>query len=257
MTRALQKLPVAHRTVATCSSTRCTRHNLSPTSHRQPPTSTRLLQGTALLPTTRTITRYNRSHSRSNRNTQVVRASFLGVGAPEAILVGVVALIVFGPKGLAQAAKSLGATLRAFQPTIRELTQVSNELKSTLEQEIGINEIRQEFSNPPRVPTPLPKRDEINNDDDDDNDKQGGGLSSVADSLTSSIKGAKDAAASSLDPDIVRKREDAAKMAWGGAAAAALTTGGGIDGMSIEELEAELQRRKASANVPKELSSED
>jgi hypothetical protein len=27
--------------------------------------------------------------------------SFLGVGAPEAILVGIVALLVFGPKGLA------------------------------------------------------------------------------------------------------------------------------------------------------------
>jgi len=28
--------------------------------------------------------------------------SFLGVGAPEALLVGVVALVVFGPKGLAE-----------------------------------------------------------------------------------------------------------------------------------------------------------
>ena len=62
-----------------------------------------------------------------------MRASFLGVGAPEAILVGVVALVVFGPKGLAQAAKGLGNTLRAFAPTIRELTSVSQELKSTLE----------------------------------------------------------------------------------------------------------------------------
>lgn len=32
---------------------------------------------------------------------QVVAQSFLGVGAPEALLVGVVALVVFGPKGLA------------------------------------------------------------------------------------------------------------------------------------------------------------
>jgi sec-independent protein translocase protein TatA len=32
---------------------------------------------------------------------QVVAQSFLGVGAPEAILVAVVALVVFGPKGLA------------------------------------------------------------------------------------------------------------------------------------------------------------
>ena len=32
---------------------------------------------------------------------QTVQMSFFGVGAPEALLVGVVALVVFGPKGLA------------------------------------------------------------------------------------------------------------------------------------------------------------
>jgi len=31
-----------------------------------------------------------------------VRASLLGVGAPEALVIGVVALLVFGPKGLAE-----------------------------------------------------------------------------------------------------------------------------------------------------------
>lgn len=39
---------------------------------------------------------------RSTAAAQPVRAAFFGVGAPEAILVGVVALVVFGPKGLAQ-----------------------------------------------------------------------------------------------------------------------------------------------------------
>jgi hypothetical protein len=33
-----------------------------------------------------------------------------------------------------QAAKSLGQTLRAFQPTIREVVEVSQEIKGTLEQ---------------------------------------------------------------------------------------------------------------------------
>ncbi len=33
---------------------------------------------------------------------KVTTIAFLGVGAPEAVLVGVVALIVFGPKGLAE-----------------------------------------------------------------------------------------------------------------------------------------------------------
>lgn len=36
-----------------------------------------------------------------------------------------------------QAAKSVGSTLRSFAPTIREITSVSQELKSTLEQASG------------------------------------------------------------------------------------------------------------------------
>ncbi|KAG6525294.1 hypothetical protein ZIOFF_015249 [Zingiber officinale] len=83
---------------------------------------------------------------------KVVRASLFGVGAPEALVIGVVALLVFGPKGLAEAssffehptlqiARNLGKTLRAFQPTIRELQDVSREFKNTLEREIGIDEV--------------------------------------------------------------------------------------------------------------------
>ncbi|KAG6486735.1 hypothetical protein ZIOFF_055314 [Zingiber officinale] len=34
---------------------------------------------------------------------KVVRASLFGVGAPKALVIGVVALLVFGPKGLAEA----------------------------------------------------------------------------------------------------------------------------------------------------------
>ncbi|CAL9008717.1 unnamed protein product [Prunus brigantina] len=71
----------------------------------------------------------------------VVYASLFGVGAPEALVIGVVALLVFGPKGLAEVARNLGKTLRAFQPTIRELQDVSREFKSTLEKEIGLDDI--------------------------------------------------------------------------------------------------------------------
>lgn len=39
---------------------------------------------------------------RGDDGAQVVQQSFFGVGAPEALLVGVVALVVFGPKGLAE-----------------------------------------------------------------------------------------------------------------------------------------------------------
>ncbi|GMH08972.1 hypothetical protein Nepgr_010812 [Nepenthes gracilis] len=72
---------------------------------------------------------------------KVVHASLFGVGAPEALVIGVVALLVFGPKGLAEVARNLGKTLRAFQPTIRELQEVSREFKSTLEREIGLDDI--------------------------------------------------------------------------------------------------------------------
>ncbi|KAH7853220.1 hypothetical protein Vadar_000198 [Vaccinium darrowii] len=71
-----------------------------------------------------------------------VYASLFGVGAPEALVIGVVALLVFGPKGLAEVARNLGKTLRQFQPTIKELQEVSREFKSTLEREIGLDEIQ-------------------------------------------------------------------------------------------------------------------
>ncbi|KAL6953650.1 hypothetical protein U1Q18_004608 [Sarracenia purpurea var. burkii] len=78
---------------------------------------------------------------------KAVYASLFGVGAPEALVIGVVALLVFGPKGLAEVARNLGKTLRAFQPTIRELQEVSREFKSTLEREIGLDEIQSSTQN--------------------------------------------------------------------------------------------------------------
>ncbi|XP_051121868.1 sec-independent protein translocase protein TATB, chloroplastic [Andrographis paniculata] len=74
-------------------------------------------------------------------------ASLFGVGAPEFLVIGVVALLVFGPKGLAEAARSLGKTIRSFQPTIRELQEVSREFKSSLEREIGLDEVDSPSSN--------------------------------------------------------------------------------------------------------------
>ncbi|CAI0403245.1 unnamed protein product [Linum tenue] len=83
----------------------------------------------------------HKERKRRCNGSRVVRASLFGVGAPEALVIGVVALLVFGPKGLAEVARNLGKTLRAFQPTIRELQEVSREFKSTLEKEIGLDEI--------------------------------------------------------------------------------------------------------------------
>ncbi|XP_021892152.1 sec-independent protein translocase protein TATB, chloroplastic isoform X2 [Carica papaya] len=89
---------------------------------------------------------------------KVVHASLFGVGAPEALVIGVVALLVFGPKGLAEVARNLGKTLRAFQPTIRELQDVSREFKSTLEREIGLDELSTPSSyrsNATNIPSPI------------------------------------------------------------------------------------------------------
>lgn len=102
-----------------------------------------------------------------------------GVGAPEALVIGVVALLVFGPKGLAEVARNLGKTLRAFQPTIRELQEVSREFKSTLEREIGLDEMPSStqntlnrnspyLSNVPLTPSPVTSAEETGSDADPD-----------------------------------------------------------------------------------------
>ncbi|KAG1674274.1 hypothetical protein FOA52_013463 [Chlamydomonas sp. UWO 241] len=165
--------------------------------------------------------------------------SFLGVGAPEALLVGVVALVVFGPKGLADAAKSLGTAVRSFQPAIKEVVGVSQELKATLDRELGLDELREAARPQPRVMPPGPARE-------------------------------------MMDPDIEAKRAEAAKMAWGSdfnqdgtlkvpqplptitavlppaaQEPAPMAAAGGADkkdlsAMSMEDLEAELTRRKAA-----------
>ena len=51
------------------------------------------------------------------------------IGVPELIIIFIVALIVFGPKKLPELGKSLGKGLAEFR-------KASNELKSTIEQEV-------------------------------------------------------------------------------------------------------------------------
>jgi Sec-independent protein translocase protein TatA len=178
-----------------------------------------------------------------------IRASVFGVGAPEALLVGVVALVVFGPKGLAQAAKSLRETITTFAPTIRELTQVSTELKSTLEEEIGLNDLREEFQRPLGAPRPSKTPAAaavIESASEASSSSSGESLSEI----TAEMQQVDETMAKALDPEIERRREEAAKMAWGGQApsapAAAAAPEVPLANLSIEELEKELARRKAS-----------
>src|SRR3982750_2189983 len=58
---------------------------------------------------------------------------FGSIGMPELIIIFVIALIIFGPRKLPELGKSLGKSIAEFK-------RASNELKSTLEEEIRMEE---------------------------------------------------------------------------------------------------------------------
>lgn len=60
---------------------------------------------------------------------------FGSIGMPELIIIFVIALIIFGPRKLPELGRSLGKSLAEFK-------KASNELKSTLEDEIRLEETR-------------------------------------------------------------------------------------------------------------------
>jgi TatA/E family protein of Tat protein translocase len=63
------------------------------------------------------------------------------IGAQELIIIFVIALIVFGPRKLPELGKQLGRSIGEFK-------RASNELRSTLEQEIRVEETRKEIMEP-------------------------------------------------------------------------------------------------------------
>jgi sec-independent protein translocase protein TatA len=77
------------------------------------------------------------------------------LGFPELIIIFVVALIVFGPRKLPELGRSLGKGLSEFK-------RASNELRSTLEQEID-HEERQTALRSPAAPETLPTAGEVLN----------------------------------------------------------------------------------------------
>src|SRR5438309_6849813 len=62
-------------------------------------------------------------------------AMFGSIGMPELIIIFVIALIIFGPRKLPELGRSLGKSIAEFK-------KASNELKSTLEEEIRLEEQR-------------------------------------------------------------------------------------------------------------------
>ncbi len=59
-----------------------------------------------------------------------------GLGIPELLLIFVVALIVFGPKRLPEIGRTIGKTLAEFK-------KATDDLKSTVEREVRLDEMRQ------------------------------------------------------------------------------------------------------------------
>ena len=67
------------------------------------------------------------------------------IGMPELIIIFVIALIIFGPRKLPELGRSLGKSLAEFK-------RASNELRSTLEEEIRVEEQRAKVEPPPANP---------------------------------------------------------------------------------------------------------
>ena len=66
------------------------------------------------------------------------------IGMPELIIIFVIALIIFGPRKLTELGRSLGKSLAEFK-------RASNELRSTLEEEIRLEEQKVKVE-PPKAP---------------------------------------------------------------------------------------------------------
>jgi TatA/E family protein of Tat protein translocase len=79
---------------------------------------------------------------------------FGNIGMPELIIILTIALIIFGPRKLPELGRSLGRSLQEFK-------RASNELKSTLDEEIRIDEQRNaERQRAPEAPAPSRAADE-------------------------------------------------------------------------------------------------
>ena len=159
-----------------------------------------------------------------------------------------------------QAAKSLGTSLRGVAPFVKEIAGAGTELKRALEEEIGLDDIRNEW----RGQGPYPGSSPLKNFQGQAESKPPAAKeAAVHDSGTASpaSQGAEapkltqvtESMAKTVDPQIDQKRKASEAAAWGSSAPAAAqeeeqqpTKGeaSSLQGLSMEDLEAELARRK-------------
>jgi sec-independent protein translocase protein TatA len=81
------------------------------------------------------------------------------IGMPELIIILVIALIIFGPRKLPELGRSLGKSIGEFK-------KASNELRSTLEEEIRVEEQREQQTAqpPPPAAASAPRASETESD---------------------------------------------------------------------------------------------
>jgi len=70
---------------------------------------------------------------------------FGSIGMPELVIILVLALIIFGPRKLPELGRSLGRSIGEFR-------RASNELRSTLEEEIRVEEQKAPAASSPSAP---------------------------------------------------------------------------------------------------------
>ncbi|HLQ75934.1 MAG TPA: twin-arginine translocase TatA/TatE family subunit [Terriglobia bacterium] len=59
----------------------------------------------------------------------------MGLGVPELLIIGVIALLIFGPKKLPELGKGLGKSIRDFKDAMSEKDQPENEQAKNKEQD--------------------------------------------------------------------------------------------------------------------------